>query len=46
MKTLDTQLFGITKSIKKGELSIADIGDILPASLMLQELEGGAADWL
>lgn len=40
METLDAQLFGIAKGIKQGDFSVPDIGDIVPASLMLQELNG------
>ncbi len=39
METLETQLYGIAKGIKQGDFNIPDIGDILPASLMLQELD-------
>jgi len=40
METFDTQLFGIAKGIKQGDFSIPDIGDVVPAALMLQELKG------
>src|SRR5690606_39147929 len=40
METLDAQLFGIAKGIKSGDFNIPDIGDIVPASLMLHELNG------
>src|SRR5690606_34945163 len=40
MDYLDTQLFGISKGLKHGKFSVPDIGDIVPASLMLHDLEG------
>jgi DNA-binding CsgD family transcriptional regulator len=40
MDLLDVQLHGISTSLKKGDFKIPDIGDILPASLMLHELDG------
>lgn len=40
MKTLETQLYGIARGIKQGNFEVPDIGDIVPASLMLQELDG------
>lgn len=40
METLETQLYGIAKGIKQGSFEVSDVGDIVPASLMLQELDG------
>lgn len=40
MDTLGTQLHGISKGLKYGNFNIPDIGDIVPASLMIQDLEG------
>src|SRR5690606_27182237 len=40
MNLLATQLHDISKGLRTGSLSIPDIGDILPASLMLHDLDG------
>lgn len=40
MDTLATQLHGISKGLKYGDFNIPDIGDIVPASLMIQDLDG------
>lgn len=40
METLATQLLGISKGLKYGDFNIPDIGDIVPASLMIQDLDG------
>jgi len=40
MYSIETNLFGISKGLKKGDFSIPEIGDILPASLMLHDLNG------
>lgn len=40
MESLATQLYGISKGLKHGEFDVPDIGEIVPASLMLQELDG------
>lgn len=40
MEALETQLFGIAKGIKQGDFSVADLGDVVPAALMLQDLDG------
>lgn len=40
METLATQLHGISKGLKYGDFNIPDIGDIVPASLMIQDLDG------
>src|SRR5690606_26718270 len=40
MNLLAIQLHGISKGLKTGDLSIPDIGDMLPASLMLHDLDG------
>ena len=37
--TIDSQLFSITKDIKQGDLSVSDVGEIVPAALMLQDLQ-------
>ncbi len=39
MNLLTTQLHGISKGLKTGDLSIPDIGNMLPASLMLHDLD-------
>lgn len=38
MDSFATQLYGISKGLKSGEFNISDIGEIVPASLMLQNL--------
>lgn len=40
MDSLDIQLHGISKGLKYGDFDIPDIGDIVPASLMIQDLDG------
>src|SRR5690606_316107 len=40
MDLLDIQLHGISKGLKYGDFNIPDIGDIVPASLMIQDLDG------
>ncbi|WP_164126287.1 response regulator transcription factor [Sphingobacterium luzhongxinii] len=40
MDPLATQLHGISKGLKYGDFNIPDIGDIVPASLMIQDLDG------
>ncbi len=40
MDTLATQLHGISKGLKYGDFNIPDIGNIVPASLMIQDLDG------
>lgn len=40
MDSLKIQLHGISKGLKYGDFNIPDIGDIVPASLMIQELDG------
>lgn len=40
MNLLEEQLYGIAKGIRKGDFSIPDIGNILPASLMLHNMDG------
>ena len=37
---LDIQLHGLAKSLKKGDMKMPDFGEIVPASVMLQDLEG------
>lgn len=37
---LDIQLHGLSKSLKLGEMHMPDFGEIVPASVMLQDLEG------
>jgi len=37
---LDIQLHGLSKSLKRGEMHMPDFGEIVPASVMLQDLEG------
>lgn len=39
MNSLELQLFGIAKGLKEGNFNIPDIGEILPASFMIQELD-------
>lgn len=39
METLAEQLYGISKGLKYGDFNIPDIGDIVPASLMIQDLD-------
>lgn len=39
MNSLALQLFGIAKGLKEGNFNIPDIGEILPASFMIHELE-------
>lgn len=40
MDTLASQLHGISKGLKYGDFNIPDIGDIVPASFMIQDLDG------
>lgn len=40
METLDLQLHGVSKGLKYGDFSIPDIGELIPASLMIQDLDG------
>jgi DNA-binding CsgD family transcriptional regulator len=40
MNSLDTQLYGISKGLRLGNYTVPDIGNIVPASLMLHELDG------
>lgn len=40
MDTLATQLHGISKGLKYGTFNIPDIGELIPASLMIQDLDG------
>ncbi|HMR20445.1 MAG TPA: helix-turn-helix transcriptional regulator [Sphingobacterium sp.] len=40
MESLDVQLHGISKGLKYGDFNIPDIGDIVPASLMIHDLDG------
>lgn len=40
MDSLEIQLHGISKGLKYGDFNIPDIGDIVPASLMIQDLDG------
>ena len=40
MDDLDLQLHGIARGLKYGDFSIPDIGDIIPASLMIHDLAG------
>lgn len=40
METLDTQLHGISKGLKYGDFNIPEIGEFVPASLMIQDLDG------
>jgi len=37
---LDLQLHGLSKSLKRGEMHVPDFGEIVPASVMLQDLDG------
>src|SRR5690606_26068630 len=37
---LDLQLYGISKCLKRGEMHTPDFGELVPASVMLQDLEG------
>lgn len=37
---LDIQLHGLSKSLKKGDMRVPDFGEIVPASVMLQDLDG------
>lgn len=39
MNPLDIQLHGIAKSLKHGKYNIPEIGEIMPASLMIQDLD-------
>lgn len=39
MNTLNTQLHGISKGLKYGDFNIPDLGEIIPASLMIQDLD-------
>jgi len=36
---LDIQLHGLSKSLRKGEICLPDFGEIVPASVMLQDLD-------
>lgn len=40
MDKLTTQLYGISKGLKYGDFNMPDIGDIIPASLMIHDLDG------
>lgn len=40
MNLLQPELHGIAKSVRAGHFTIPDIGDIIPASLMIHELKG------
>lgn len=40
MDKLATQLYGISKGLKYGDFNIPDIGDMIPASLMIHDLDG------
>lgn len=40
MEPLDFQLHAISKGFSHNEFTISDMGDLLPASLMIQELDG------
>ncbi|MGX1753104.1 MULTISPECIES: response regulator transcription factor [unclassified Sphingobacterium] len=42
MITLDAQLFEISHGLNMGNFSIPDLGDILPASLMIHDLNGNS----
>ncbi len=37
---LEIQLHGLSRSLKKGEMRVPDFGEIVPASVMLQDLDG------
>src|SRR5690606_8781265 len=37
---LDIQLYELSKRLKRGEMHVPDFGEIVPASVMLQDLEG------
>src|SRR3546814_20259131 len=37
---LDVQRYGLSKSLKRGEMHAPDFGELVPASMMLQDLEG------
>lgn len=40
MDSLDIQLHGISKGLKYGDFNIPDIGNIVPAAFMIQNLDG------
>lgn len=40
MDSLDIQLHGISKGLKYGDFNIPDIGEIVPAALMIHNLDG------
>lgn len=40
MTQLDTQMFGLSKSLKKGEFDVVDFGAVIPAAVMLHDLGG------
>ncbi|WP_119080909.1 LuxR C-terminal-related transcriptional regulator [Chitinophaga alhagiae] len=40
MRPLDKELYGISKGLRSGDFSVPDIGDIVPAALMLHDLDG------
>lgn len=37
---LDVQLYGLSKQLKRGELCALDFGELVPASVMLHDLDG------
>lgn len=41
MNFLQPELHGISKGVKAGHFTIPDMGDIIPASLMIHDLNGG-----
>lgn len=40
MIEMETQLYELSKHLKKGDIKVPDIGELIPASVMLHELEG------